>query len=132
MIRRIIVRGTSGAGKTTLARELSERLDLKYVEMDALHHLPNWQERPTDQLQGLIDDVVQEENWVIDGNYASVLDKHIEKADLIIWLDYSFPVVFWRVFKRTLIRSLKHEVLWAGNRESLVKAFFTKDSILFG
>ncbi len=42
------MKGTSGSGKSTFARELASRLELRYVELDALHHGPNWSE-PTDE-----------------------------------------------------------------------------------
>jgi len=47
-VKRINVKGTSGSGKSTFAAELARRLDLPYVELDALHHGPNWSE-PTDE-----------------------------------------------------------------------------------
>lgn len=129
--RRIFVRGTSGSGKSTLARKIAEKLDLEYIEMDAIHHQPNWTERPREETAAILDEVTKRENWVVDGNYSFALDHHVDRADMVVWLDYSFPFVFGRLLLRTLRRGIKKEVLWAGNRETLTKAFFSKDSILW-
>lgn len=129
--RTVFVRGTTGSGKTTLARALAKKLGVEYVEMDAIHHLPNWGERPRDETCAIVDEIVQREGWVIDGNYGHALDPHVGKADMVVWLDYSFLFVFFRLLSRTVRRSLRREVLWAGNRETFFKAFCTRDSILW-
>jgi adenylate kinase family enzyme len=125
-----MVRGTTGAGKTTLAKALAEKLGVEYVEMDAIHHLPNWTERPREETCAIVDEIVQRDGWVIDGNYSHALDHHFEKADVIVWLDYSFPTVFFRLLARTVRRSVKKEVLWAGNRETFAK-MLSRDSIIW-
>jgi adenylate kinase family enzyme len=125
-----MVRGTTGAGKTTLARALAERLGVEYVEMDAIHHLPNWTERPREETRAIVDEIVLRDGWVIDGNYSHALDHHFEKADMVVWLDYSFPTVFFRLLARTVRRSLRKEELWAGNRETFGK-MLSRDSIVW-
>lgn len=127
--RRIIVRGTSGCGKTTMARAISERLGIEHTELDAHHHLPNWQERPREELQQIVDEVVARECWIIDGNYKAVTGQHLAKADTIVWLDYSFLTVLFRLVFRTIRRSITKEELWQGNRETFKKSFFSRDSI---
>ena len=129
ILRRVMVRGTTGSGKTTLARALAERLGVEYVEMDAIHHLPNWTERPREETCAIVDEIVGRDGWVIDGNYGHALDHHFEKANAIVWLDYSFLTVFSRLFVRTVRRSLRKEELWAGNRETFGK-MFGRDSIM--
>jgi hypothetical protein len=52
-------------------------------------------------------------------------------ADTLVWLDLPFALVIWRLFWRTLRRSVTKENLWgSGNTESLVRSFFTRQSIL--
>ena len=51
------------------------------------------------------------------------------RATTLVWLDYSFHLVFWRVFRRTMLRAILRQELWNGNREKLWWHFFTKQSL---
>ncbi len=64
-----------------------------------------------------------------DGNYSQANDLIWSKATAVVWLNYSFPLVWYRAFTRTIGRSITGRTLWSGNKESLKKAFF-RDSIL--
>ena len=87
-------------------------------------------QRPTEELRKLTAEAVAQDRWVVDGNYLLVRDIVWERATTVIWLDYCFPVVFYRALRRTLSRSLTGQELFSGNRESLAKAFLSKESIL--
>lgn len=128
---KILVVGTSGSGKSTLARKLSNSLNLRDIELDALFWKENWQQSDQQEFRQKIQDAVSvDSGFVIHGNYGKVRDLTWGNAELVIWLDYSRPFVMWRVLKRSLLRILKNEVLWAGNKESLTKTFLSKDSII--
>ena len=130
--RRIGVYGPSGSGKTTLGRQLGELLDLPVVELDAIHHLPNWQERPLDEFRSIVTSTLDgyEDGWVCDGNYGGVREFVLGRAETVVWLRLPFRVVYWRLLTRTIVRSSRREELWNGNRESFRLAFFSRDSIL--
>ena len=128
---RVVVVGCSGSGKTTFARQLAQLLGAPHIELDALYWLPNWVPRPTDEFCALVAEVVSQEHWVTDGNYSAVRDLVWSRATAIIWLNYPFPTVFGRVLRRTLRRTLTHEELFTGNRESLRRSFLRRDSILW-
>ncbi len=68
-ISRINVVGASGCGKSTLAKQIAQSLNLGYFEMDETFWLPNWQEPDDEDYFEDIDQVVQKEAWVLDGNY---------------------------------------------------------------
>ncbi len=128
---RIVVIGSSGAGKSTLARRLSHILTIPQIDLDALNWEADWRQVSDQVFRERVRAAIERPGgWVVAGHYHNVRALTWANADAVIWLDYSFPVVFWRALKRTLMRSLKGEVLWNGNRESLYMAFFTKDSIL--
>jgi adenylate kinase family enzyme len=117
-VRRVAVVGNSGSGKTTLARALAERLGVPYVELDALNHLPAWQERDVDEFRTVVAEAVAGDGWVVDGNYRSKLGGLVyDSADTVVWLDYDRPLVMRRVVWRTLRRVVTREELWHGNRE---------------
>ena len=129
---RIVVIGTSGAGKTTLARELARRLGVTHIEIDALHWEANWTATPADRLRAKVQAALNaaEDGWSCDGNYSTVRELIWSRADLIVWLDYSMTITFTRVFRRTLSRWWNGEVLWNGNREQLWMHFLHRDSLL--
>lgn len=128
---RIVVIGTSGAGKSTLARELSKILKIRDIELDELHWLPNWTMEEHDRFREKVRDAISKPGgWAVHGNYSKVRDITWGSATHVIWLDYSRVVVFWRVLKRSVLRLIRREELWAGNRESFVMTFFSRDSII--
>src|SRR6266540_2542235 len=128
-LQRIAVVGTSGAGKTTTARMIAGRLDLPHVELDALHWDANWTMAPLPVFRERVARALAGDAWVADGNYSKTRDLIWPRAQLIVWLDYRLPVIFWRLFRRSLRRSLSREELWNGNRERLRDQFFSRDSL---
>jgi adenylate kinase family enzyme len=129
-LKRVVVIGSSCAGKTTLAKNLAGILSVKHIEMDALNWLPEWQERTTEELRKIVEEETSAERWVLDGNYSRTRDITWTRATHIIWLNYSFPVVFYRAIKRTSRRAFTREELFAGNRESIRQSFFSTDSMI--
>ncbi|MDP9355768.1 MAG: adenylate kinase [Chloroflexota bacterium] len=124
--RKIVVKGTSGAGKSTFAAEVARRLALPHVELDALHHGPNWSEPSVDDFRARVREAMAAttDGWVIDGNYDSKLgDTVVGAADVIIWLDLPFWVKLRRLWNRTFHRLRTGAELWNGNRESWRGAF---------
>ena len=88
MYNRVAVIGGPGSGKTTLSDKLSKLWNIPVTHIDGIHHLPNWQIRDKDERDAMILDIVKNEKWIIDGNYKATLQKRLEAADLVIWLDY--------------------------------------------
>ena len=127
---RIVVIGTTGSGKSTLAAQLAQRMGAPCIDLDALHWQPNWQQAPTDVFRQRVSEAIQPERWVIGGNYSKARDLIWTRADTLIWLDYSFPLVISRLFRRTIRRIVTQEDLWGtGNRETWRKQFLSRDSL---
>ncbi len=126
-----IVASASASGKTTLGRELARRLDVPFVELDALHHGPGWTEATAEELRAKVEPIVAGAKWVVDGAYRNKLgDLVVEAADTVVWLD--LPVRVWlpRLLRRTVRRVLRREELWNGNRETLRNVIFSRESLL--
>lgn len=118
-MQRVLVGGISGAGKTTLARTLARRLQIPYVEMDALFHGPGWVPRP--EFVSDVERIAAGERWVFDSDgYSAVRDALWARADTLVWLDLPRRQVMSRVLRRSTWRGLLREELWNGNRESLL------------
>lgn len=129
-MRHVHVIGTSGSGKTTLARVLARRMGVPHVELDARHWEPNWTMAQRETLRERVSQALTSDGWTVDGNYSAVRDIIWSRADTVVWLDYSLPVVLSRVVSRTARRIVFRVELWNGNRERL-SALFTRDSIIW-
>jgi adenylate kinase family enzyme len=132
-VKRVAVIGGSCTGKTTLSRELSRRLGVPHVELDALHHDAGWQEAPADVLQARVDAALAAapDGWVVDGNYHGKIGTSVvERADTVVLLDLPRRVALRRVLLRTTGRIITRKELWNGNRETLRNAF-SRDSIVW-
>ena len=127
---RIAIVGTTGSGKTTLARQVAQCLQIQHFELDALHWEPNWIPAEDEVFQARVGQALEGDRWVVDGNYSKVRSIVWQRADTIVWLDYPFWLVLNRLFRRTWRRSFLQEELWSGNRENFRISFLSQDSIL--
>ncbi|MFI9008463.1 adenylate kinase [Actinosynnema sp. NPDC053489] len=117
-VRRIVVLGVSGAGKSTVARELARLVDGPHVELDAVQHGPGWSTPPAEEIRAWLAEATGGPAWVVDGNLASITaDVLWHRADLIVWLDLPLWVALPRLVRRTTSRVVRRTVLWNGNRE---------------
>lgn len=126
---RIAVIGVTGSGKTTLAQELSQILDIPHIELDALYWLPNWQPADPPIFRQNVAEALSIPAWVTDGNYSKARDLIWSRATSLVWLDYPLTVILWQLTLRTIRRVITHEVLWNSNYETLRGAFFSRDSL---
>jgi adenylate kinase family enzyme len=101
-MQRVLVLGCSGAGKTTLAYQLSTRLNLPLIHLDAYYWYPNWTPSTDTDWRYTVDALAQQDRWVMDGNYRSSLDLRLPRADTIIFLDMPRHLCLWRILTRWL------------------------------
>ena len=128
-MNRVIIVGTTGSGKTTLAGALAQKMNCPFIELDALFWNPGWVKTPPDEFRRRVAEAIVPERWAAGGNYGTTRDLIWRRADTLVWLDYPLPLILTRLFKRTVRRIISQEELWAGNHESLRASFMSRNSL---
>ena len=130
-MRRVVVIGTTGSGKSRLAERLAEQTGLRVIELDALYWGKDWRPVPLELFRHRVERETTDDGWIVVGNYGQVRDIVWPNADTLVWLDLSLPLVMWRLLRRTVQRAATRTELWnTGNRESFRNAFLSRQSIL--
>lgn len=130
-MNKIIIIGTTGAGKTTLARKLAAIYNLKIIELDDLYWNKNWTSASDIEFEQRIITQTPKENWVMTGNYTRFHHLTWDKADTLVWLDYPFIIHFWHLLKRTLQRLLDKKEICNGNKETWHHVFSRKSIFIW-
>lgn len=99
-MKRILIIGNGGAGKTTLSLKLQSTLGLDVIHLDQHYWKPYWTEPDKQEWTKTVSELVEKERWIMDGNYGGTMNVRIEKADTIIYLNYPTIVCLSRVIKR--------------------------------
>ena len=102
-MKRILVIGCSGAGKSTFSKALHRRLKLPLIHLDQHYWKPNWTESEPGEWTKKVTELVRGEEWIIDGNFGGTMDIRLERADTIIYLDISTNKALYRILKRRFI-----------------------------
>lgn len=127
--RRILVAGSSGAGKSTVAAAIGERLGLPYVELDALFHGPGWVPRPEFAAEAAA--LAAGGAWVTEWQYSLARPVLLARAELLVWLDVPRWRVLVQLTARTVRRRVRRVELWNGNVEPPLRTVLTdRDHIL--
>ena len=117
--QRICVVGTSGAGKSYVARALAERLALRYIDADSHIWRANWEAVARDEQYDAFDAATREGGWTFDGNLGPSPEDQmvLSRCDTLVWLDLSRWQVMMSITRRTFWRALTRQRLWHGNVE---------------
>lgn len=128
-MKRVVVAGVTGVGKTTLARALSQEINADFVDLDELNWLPQWQTRKNEEFLALVDAAIASDRWVVSGNYRAARPRIWARADTVIFLDYPFWFSLARLVRRSISRIRDKKPICNGNFETLPK-FLSRGSIL--
>ena len=101
-MKKILIVGRPGSGKTTLAVKLANKLNLPLVHLDKIFWKPGWVESSREEFDARLLAELEKPAWIIDGNYARTLPVRLEKCDTVIYLDFSRLACIWGVLKRVI------------------------------
>ncbi|HDR8072421.1 TPA: topology modulation protein [Bacillus cereus] len=103
-MKKIMVIGISaGVGKSTFARKLGESLNINVYHLDALYWRANWVEAPLKEFTKAHQEILNQRQWIIEGNYNNTVKIRAKHADTIIYLELPLYVCLYRVVKRWLM-----------------------------
>jgi adenylate kinase family enzyme len=101
-VKRILIIGSGGSGKTTLAKEIAARTGLPLIHLDQLFWHPGWVPTPDDEWDRRIQEFTSGDSWIMDGNYGRTMAVRLAAADAVVFLDLPRLVCTWRILKRQL------------------------------
>src|ERR1051326_8693301 len=90
----------SDSGKSVLATRIAAQTGLPLIHLDALFWKPGWVETPRDEWRRTVEELVEGDAWVMDGNYGGTLDLRLAACDTVLFLDFPPIVCLCRVLKR--------------------------------
>jgi adenylate kinase family enzyme len=99
-MRRIMIVGGSGAGKTTLALLVAARTGLAPHHLDRLQMLPGRKQRPDEDKRRDFVAITQMDGWIVEGNNQAALTGFLGHADTVLWLDVNIWIRLWRIWRR--------------------------------
>ena len=99
-MRRVLVIGSGGSGKSTVAAQLGELLELEVNHLDKFYWRPGWVKPEPDEWIRQVTELIDRDSWIIDGNYSGTLELRLRRCDTIVFLDLPRVLCLWRIVKR--------------------------------
>ena len=101
-MKKILIIGICGAGKTTLAIQLAEKLNIPIIHLDRHYWKSGWVESSKEEWRKKVEELCKQDSWIMDGNFGGSFDIRFPNADAIILLDYSRSLAIFRTIKRII------------------------------
>ncbi|ODT85663.1 hypothetical protein [Phenylobacterium sp. SCN 70-31] len=124
-MRRVLIIGNSGGGKSTLARRLGVALNIPVIHLDVLFWKPGWIEPDRTEFRADVDSAMAGEAWICDGNFGGTWDLRMPRADTIVWVDQPPLLCLARAIRRVFAyRREARPDMAEGCREKLDPKFY--------
>ena len=99
-MKKILVIGSSGAGKSTFSKRLGEKTGVKVIHLDQIHWQPNWTEPSKEEWRATLENALAGDSWIMDGNFGSSMERRMAASDTVIFLELPRLVCIYRILKR--------------------------------
>lgn len=101
-MKRVLVIGSGGSGKSTFSQKLAAKTGLPLFHLDALFWKPGWLAPGSADWHKTVAALIEQDNWILDGNYGGTLELRLSKADTIFFLDMPNWRCVWNLVKRRI------------------------------
>lgn len=101
-MKRVIIIGCGGAGKSTLAQKLGEKTGLPVVHLDKLYWKPGWVKRTPEEFDPIVLSEIEKEEWIMDGNFNRTISLRLRRCDTVVYMDFNRVTCLLGVLKRVL------------------------------
>ena len=91
-MKKIIVIGCPGSGKTTFSVKLQDKTGLQLFHLDAIWHKPDRTHISREEYDARLAEILALDSWIIDGNYGRTLERRIEACDTVLLFDLPVEV----------------------------------------
>ncbi len=102
-MKKIIVIGSGGAGKSTFSNRLGDALNIEVIHLDKLFWRPNWTRTPEAEWVVILRRELARDAWIMDGNFGGTREMRIEACDTVIFLDMPRWLCLYRILKRSVL-----------------------------
>jgi adenylate kinase family enzyme len=99
-VKKILVIGSGGAGKSTFSRRFGEITGIEVIHLDKIYWLPNWTEPSKAEFEKILKPELEKPRWIMDGNFKGTLEMRIEKCDTVISFELPRTICLYRALKR--------------------------------
>lgn len=125
-MKRVLVIGPGGAGKSTFARRLGQALNIEVKHLDKFYWRAGWTKPSKEDWLQTVTELTSADSWIMDGNFGGTLELRVKHCDTIIFLDMSRLLCLWRVAKRRLLyRNRSRPDMAEGCAEKLDREFIS-------
>ena len=101
-MRRVLIIGNAGSGKSTFGRKLAEKTGLPLVHLDKIYWRGNWEHLTREEFDKALQAELEKEEWIIDGNFNRTLPHRLDYCDTVFFFDLPTITCLWGVTKRVL------------------------------
>lgn len=101
-MKRVLVIGPGGSGKSTFARRLGQILGIEVKHLDSFYWRSGWTKPSNEDWIKTVNDLISRDSWIIDGNFGGTLPLRVERCDTVIFLDMPRLLCLWRITKRRI------------------------------